>query len=99
MGSGDRSADDVDDDDRFSGMDDMFGADLEERKKKEKWRDKIRRVLSIPDMGDQPPNEADLEEGACTEEEIAEGTCGHGVNGKIGRKPAGPSLMDFFKDE
>ena len=40
-----------------------------------------------------------IEEGHCTEEEIAEGTCGHGVNGKIGRKPAGPSLMDFFKDE
>jgi hypothetical protein len=43
--SGDRSADDVDDDDRFSGMDDVFGADLEE--------------------------------GSCTEQEIAEGTCGH----------------------
>ena len=40
-----------------------------------------------------------IEEGHCTEQEIAEGTCGHGVNGKIGRKPAGPSLMDFFKDE
>ena len=30
MVSGDRSADDVDDDDRFSGMDDVLGADLEE---------------------------------------------------------------------
>jgi len=51
MVSGDRSADDVDDDDRFSGMDDMFGADLEE--------------------------------GTCTEEEIAEGTCGHAPDGKV----------------
>ena len=33
MVSGDRSANDVDDDDRFSGMDDMFGADLEENEK------------------------------------------------------------------
>ena len=35
----------------------------------------------------------DLSEIGCTEQEIAEGTCGHGKNGKIGRKPAGPHLM------
>ena len=51
MVSGDRSADDVDDDDRFHGMDDMFGADLEE--------------------------------GTCTEQEIAEGTCGHAPDGEV----------------
>jgi len=63
--SGDRSADDVDydvdDDDRFSGMDDVFGADLEE--------------------------------GSCTEQEIAEGTCGYGIDGEIGDEPAGPHLF------
>ena len=77
MVSGDRSADDVDDDDRFSGMDDMFGADLEE--------------------------------GACTEEEIAEGTCGYAPDGEVDvnntrkMKPASParikiiSLQERFK--
>ena len=49
--SGDRSADDVDDDDRFSGNEDLYGADLEE--------------------------------GICTEQEIAEGTCGHAPDGKV----------------
>ena len=36
---------------------------------------------------------ADLEEGTCTEQEIAEGTCGYGVDGEIGDEPAGPHLM------
>ena len=47
------------------------------------------------------PKEAqqDINEQGCTEQEIAEGTCGYGKDGKIGKKPAGPSLMDFFKDE
>ena len=49
--SGDRSAKDVDDDDRFSGIEDLYGADLEE--------------------------------GTCTEQEIAEGTCGHASDGEV----------------
>ena len=63
MVSGDRSADDVDDDDRFSGMDDVLGADLEE--------------------------------GACTEQEIAEGTCGHNqtTSGKKLNTPGGTKGM------
>lgn len=34
-----------------------------------------------------------LDEQGCTEEEIAEGTCGYGEDGKIGNKPAGPNLI------
>jgi len=35
----------------------------------------------------------DINEQGCTEQEIAEGTCGYGMDGKIGDKPAGPYLM------
>lgn len=38
-----------------------------------------------------------LDEYGCTEEEIAEGTCGYGEDGKIGRKPAGPNFMGYKK--
>ena len=34
-----------------------------------------------------------IDENGCTEQEIAEGTCGYGEDGKIGKKPAGPYLM------
>jgi hypothetical protein len=34
-----------------------------------------------------------MDEYGCSEQEIEEGTCGYGKNGKIGRKPAGPHLM------
>ena len=34
-----------------------------------------------------------IDETHCTEQEIEEGTCGYGEDGKIGRKPAGPNLM------
>jgi len=33
-----------------------------------------------------------LDEQGCTEQEIAEGTCGYGVDGKPGKKPSGPHL-------
>ena len=32
-------------------------------------------------------------ESGCTEQQIKEGTCGYGEDGKIGRKPAGSHLM------
>ena len=35
-----------------------------------------------------------LKETHCTEQEIAEGTCGYGKNGKIGRRPAGPYMNE-----
>ena len=34
-----------------------------------------------------------MDEAHCTEEEIAEGTCGYSTDGKPRRKPAGPNLM------
>ena len=34
-----------------------------------------------------------IDEAHCTEEEIAEGTCGYSTDGKPRRKPAGPNLM------
>ena len=37
-----------------------------------------------------------LQEQGCSEQEIAEGTCGHGINGELGDEPAGPRLIDFF---
>ena len=33
-------------------------------------------------------------EGICTEQEIREGTCGYGEDGKIGESPAGPHLLN-----
>ena len=40
-----------------------------------------------------------LNEIGCTKEEIVEGTCGYGRNGKIGKKPASPSrkLQERFQ--
>ena len=46
------------------------------------------------------PKEEKLEEVHCTEQEIEEGTCGYGEDGKIGRKPARPlneSVVNRFK--
>ena len=34
-----------------------------------------------------------LDEQGCTEQEIAEGTCGYSLDGKPADKPAGPHLM------
>ena len=34
----------------------------------------------------------------CTEEEIREGTCGYGEDGKIGKKPAGPYMINETQD-
>ena len=34
-----------------------------------------------------------IDEAHCTEEEIAEGTCGYGVKGKLDNKPAGSHLL------
>ena len=34
-----------------------------------------------------------IDEAHCTEQEIEEGTCGYGEDGKIENKPAGPHLM------
>ena len=34
-----------------------------------------------------------LDEQGCSEQEIEEGTCGYGVDGKLKDEPAGPSLM------
>ena len=34
-----------------------------------------------------------VNEEGCTEQEIAEGTCGYGKDGKIGKKPAGPKKV------
>ena len=34
-----------------------------------------------------------VNEEGCTEQEIAEGTCGYGVDGELGDEPAGPGLM------
>ena len=38
-----------------------------------------------------------LDEQGCSEQEIAEGTCGYGVDGELGDEPAGPNLMERFK--
>ena len=150
MVSGDRSANDVDDDDRFSGMDDMFGADLEENEKDLKsaiidvlkkeggaaglepilaiasklgvTKSQIKKVLNSiskikkhtngdyiltpinekaksgkrPDYadvdGDGDEEESmekafkdkeKMDEAHCTEQEIAEGTCGYAQDGKV----------------
>ena len=39
-----------------------------------------------------------LDEQGCTEQEIAEGTCGYGVDGKIGDEPAGPELIAVIQE-
>ena len=39
-----------------------------------------------------------LDEQGCTEQEIAEGTCGYGENGELGDEPAGPHLF-MLEDE
>ena len=99
MVSGDRSADDVDDDDRFSGMDDMFGADLEESKKRiwNRIKNWVKGDITLNQLQGGPGSGEGLEEEACTEEEIAEGTCGYGVDGELGDEPAGSHL--YILDE
>tara|TARA_R110002020_G_scaffold69033_1_gene179999 strand:+ start:360 stop:1580 length:1221 start_codon:yes stop_codon:yes gene_type:complete len=52
---------------------------------------------------DQQVKEADgtptpQNEQGCTEQEIAEGTCGYGVDGEIGDEPAGPHLIAIVKE-
>jgi hypothetical protein len=93
MVSGDRSAGDVDDDDRFSGMDDMFGNDLEEQGPRPDYADVDGDGDEEESMKKAFQDKEKLDEYGCTEEEIEEGTCGYGKNGKIGKKPAGPYLM------
>ena len=36
----------------------------------------------------------EVNEQGCSEQEIEEGTCGYGVNGRTGNKPAGPRLLN-----
>jgi len=38
-----------------------------------------------------------IDESHCTEQEIAEGTCGYGMDGELGDKPAGPDLIAIFE--
>jgi hypothetical protein len=49
-------------------------------------------VVTFGDKGEP------LDEQGCTEQEIAEGTCGYGVDGEIGDKPAGPHLIAIIKE-
>ena len=95
MVSGDRSADDVDDDDRFSGMDDVFGADLEESKKRiwNRIKNWVKGDITLNQLQGGPGDGEGLEEETCTEEEIREGTCGYGVDGELGDEPASPDLI------
>ena len=37
-------------------------------------------------------------ESGCTEQQIKEGTCGYGEDGKIGEKPAGPYMLNEVED-
>ena len=99
MVSGDRSADDVDDDDRFSGMDDVFGADLEESKKRiwNRIKNWVKGDITLNQLQGGPGDGEGLEEETCTEEEIREGTCGYGVDGELGDEPAGSHL--YILDE
>ena len=39
-----------------------------------------------------------LDEQGCSEQEIEEGTCGYGVDGKLGDEPAGPSLLSLVRE-
>ena len=39
----------------------------------------------------------EMNEAHCTEQEIAEGTCGYGMNGDLGDDPAGPDLIAVFE--
>ena len=43
-------------------------------------------------------DEKDLNEQGCTEQEIAEGTCGYGVDGELGDEPAGPKLQNLVRE-
>ena len=84
----------IDDDDRFSGNEDAYGADLEEREYKRK-KSPSSKKKRMPADGTPPPQN----EQGCTEQEIAEGTCGYGVDGDLGNKPAGSHLMDYVVNE
>jgi hypothetical protein len=77
--SGDRSVDDLNEQPRPDYAD-VDGDGDEEESMKKAFQDKEKEKM---------------DEAHCTEEEIAEGTCGYGKNGKIGRKPAGPNLMRY----
>ena len=43
-------------------------------------------------------DEKGLNEQGCTEQEIAEGTCGYGVDGELGDEPAGPKLQNLVRE-
>ena len=49
-------------------------------------------VVTFDDEGEP------LDEQGCTEQEIREGTCGYGVDGKIGDEPAGSHLLAIVKE-
>ena len=40
-----------------------------------------------------------LDEQGCSEQEIAEGTCGYGVDGELGDEPAGPDLIVSLQEQ
>jgi hypothetical protein len=93
---GDQSTDDVDDDDRFMGMDDIFGADLEEQPRPD--------YADVDGDGDEEESmekafkdKEKMDEQGCSEQEIEEGTCGYSEDGKPRKKPAGPNLMGYKK--
>jgi len=53
----------------------------------------VKEVVKNPENEELIEQMLRVDEAHCTEEEIAEGTCGYGEDGKIGRKPAGSHLM------
>ena len=52
-----------------------------------------RSLETFPIYDDKEMNEAH-----CTEQEIAEGTCGYGIDGELGDEPAGPSLLSLVRE-
>tara|TARA_B100001113_G_scaffold279390_1_gene234064 strand:+ start:853 stop:1983 length:1131 start_codon:yes stop_codon:yes gene_type:complete len=80
---GDQSTDDVDDDNMFG--DDLFEESPISRYDKRPWWKKL--------LGMTEGEFNQMLEAGCSEQQIMEGTCGYGVDGEVGDKPAGPYLM------
>ena len=73
------------------------GESLDERKKAKRSKRDLEKIAN-PDDWTGEPNPDDINEAHCTEQEIAEGTCGYGMDGELGDEPAGPHLF-MLEDE
>ena len=73
------------------------GESLDERKKSKRSKRDLEKIAN-PDDWTGEPNPDDINEAHCTEQEIAEGTCGYGMDGELDDEPAGPHLF-MLEDE